>query len=71
MVGRPSLILASDFTAGLPRADEQDLLSALAVAASELGAGVVLATRDPLTASATDRVLLLNRGRVADDTAAA
>lgn len=42
----------------------------LAVAARQLGAGVVLATRDPVTASATDRVLLLNRGRVVDDTAA-
>ena len=71
MAVRPSLILANDITAGLPRADEQDLLSALTVAAREVGAGVVLATRDPLTASATDRVLLLNRGRVIDDTAAA
>lgn len=71
MVVRPSLVLANDVTAGLPRADERDLLSALTVAAGELGAGVVLATRDPLTASATDRVLLLNRGKVIDDTAAA
>jgi putative ABC transport system ATP-binding protein len=71
MVVRPSLILADDITAGLRRADEQDLLSALTVAAREVGAGVVLATRDPLTASATDRVLLLSRGRVIDDTAAA
>jgi putative ABC transport system ATP-binding protein len=71
MVVRPTLILANDITAGLPRADEQDLLSAFTVAAREVGAGVVLATQDPLTASATDRVLLLNRGRVIDDTAAA
>jgi putative ABC transport system ATP-binding protein len=68
---RPSLILANDITAGLPRADEQDLLSAFTVAAREVGAGVVLATPDPLTASATARVLLLSRGRVIDDTAAA
>jgi putative ABC transport system ATP-binding protein len=70
IVVRPSLILANDITAGLPRAEEQDLLAALTVAAREVGAGVVLATRDPLTASATDRVLLLKRGRVIDDTAA-
>jgi putative ABC transport system ATP-binding protein len=70
MVVRPSLILVNDVTAGFRRADEQELLSALAVAARQIGAGVVLATRDPVTASATDRVLLLNRGRVVDDTAA-
>jgi putative ABC transport system ATP-binding protein len=71
MVVRPSLVLVNDVTAGLQRADEQDLLAALAVAAGQLGAGVVMATRDPVTASTTDRVLLLNRGRVVDDTAAA
>jgi putative ABC transport system ATP-binding protein len=71
MVVRPSLVLVNDVTAGFPRADEEELLAALAVASRQLGAGVVLATRDPVTASATDRVLLLNRGRVVDDTAAA
>jgi putative ABC transport system ATP-binding protein len=71
MVVRPSLILANDVTAGLPRTDEQELLSTLTVVAGEAGAGVVLATRDPITASGTDRVLLLNRGKVVDDTAAA
>jgi len=45
-------------------------MSRLTAAASEAGAGVVLATRDPITASATNRVLLLSRGRVSDDTAA-
>ena len=70
MVLRPSLVLVNDVTAGFKRADERELLAALAVAARQLGAGVVLATRDPVTASSTDRVLLLNRGRVVDDTAA-
>jgi putative ABC transport system ATP-binding protein len=71
MVLRPTLVLVNDITAGFPRADEQDLLDALTLAASQLGAGVVMATRDPVTASSTDRVLLLRRGRVVDDTAAA
>jgi putative ABC transport system ATP-binding protein len=71
MVVRPSLILANDITAGLSRTDERDLLSTVTVLAGEAGASVVLATRDPITASATDRVLLLNRGKVVDDTAAA
>jgi putative ABC transport system ATP-binding protein len=71
MVLRPSLVLVNDVTAGFTRADERDLLGALTLAARQLGAGVVLATRDPVTASSTDRVLLLNRGKVIDDTAAA
>jgi putative ABC transport system ATP-binding protein len=71
MVAQPSLVLVNDITAGFARVDEWELLAALAVAARQLGAGVVLATRDPVTASATDRVLLLNRGRVVNDTAAA
>jgi ABC-type lipoprotein export system ATPase subunit len=71
MVVRPSLVLVNDITAGLDRADEQELLTALTSAADRLGAGVVLATRDPITASRTDRVLLLNHGKVVDDTAAA
>jgi putative ABC transport system ATP-binding protein len=71
MILRPSLVLVNDITAGLDRGDEQELLAALTVAADRLGAGVVLATRDPVTASRTDRVLLLNQGRVVDDTAAA
>jgi len=70
MVLRPSLVLANDITAGLERTEEQELMSRLTAAASEAGAGVVLATRDPITASATNRVLLLSRGRVSDDTAA-
>jgi ABC-type lipoprotein export system ATPase subunit len=70
MVMRPSLVLVDDITAGLERAAEQDLLAALTIAADQLGAGVVLATRDSVTASATDRVLLLTRGKVVDDTAA-
>lgn len=71
MLARPSLVLVNDVTAGLERKAEEGLLGALTVAARQLGAGIVLATRDPITASATDRVLLLNRGRVVDDTAAA
>ena len=71
MALRPSLVLVNDVTAGFKRADERELLAALTLAARQLGAGVVLATRDPVTASSTDRVLLLNRGKVIDDTAAA
>ena len=71
MVLRPSLVLVNDLTAGFARADERELLASLTLAARELGAGVVLATRDPVTASSTDRMLLLNRGKVIDDTAAA
>jgi putative ABC transport system ATP-binding protein len=70
VVARPSLLLVNDITAGFRRADERDLLAALTVAADRIGAGVVVATRDPITASATDRVLLLSRGRVVDDTSA-
>jgi putative ABC transport system ATP-binding protein len=71
MVVRPSLVLVNDITAGLDRADERELLAALTDAAGQLGAGVVFATRDPITASRADRVLLLNHGKVVDDTAAA
>jgi putative ABC transport system ATP-binding protein len=71
MVVRPSLVLVNDITARVDRTDEQELLAALGVAADRLGAGVVLATRDPITASRTDRVLLLNHGKVVHDTAAA
>lgn len=71
LVVRPSLLLVNDVTAGLSRTAEKDLLAALTVAAGHLGAGVVIATRDPVTASRTGRVVLLDRGRVVDDTAAA
>jgi putative ABC transport system ATP-binding protein len=71
LVTRPSLVLGNDITAGLSRVDEEELLAAFAVAARQLGAGVVLATRDPVTASSADRVLLLTHGKIADDTAAA
>jgi putative ABC transport system ATP-binding protein len=68
LVGRPALVLVDDMTTRLAWADKPGLLDALRLAAAQLGVGVVIATREPLTASATDRVVLLTRGGVIDDT---
>ena len=51
--------------------DKPGLISALGLAAHRMGVAAVVATRDPWTAAATDRVVRMNRGRVLDDTGAA
>jgi putative ABC transport system ATP-binding protein len=68
LVGRPALVLVDDMTTKLAWADKPGLLDALRLAAARLDVGIVIATREPLTASATDRVVLMTRGGVVDDT---
>ena len=71
LVGRPAVVLVDDVVSRGAWADRHGFLPGLRLAAHRLGVGIVLATRDPKTASVTDRVILLNRGRVVDDTAVA
>jgi putative ABC transport system ATP-binding protein len=67
---RPAVVLVDDITTRLDPADGQVLTEALQTVARSLHVAVLVATRDPFTASATDRVVRLDRGRIADDTAA-
>jgi|tagenome__1003787_1003787.scaffolds.fasta_scaffold20759952_2 putative ABC transport system ATP-binding protein len=67
---RPALVLVDDVTTRLPRREQEVLLVALRDAARALDVAVLVATCDPITASGTDRVVRLARGRIADDTAA-
>jgi putative ABC transport system ATP-binding protein len=69
LLGRPTVVLVNDLTPRVPWSDKPGVLNALRVAAGALDVAVVIATRDPSTAAATDRVVLLDRGRVVDDTA--
>jgi putative ABC transport system ATP-binding protein len=67
---RPAVVLVDDVTTRLDRGARQVLVEALQTVAHDLRVAVLVATRDPLTAAATDRVVRLTRGRIADDTAA-
>jgi len=67
---RPSLVLVDDVSAPLGEAAHAVLAEALRSVARELRVAVVVATQAPLTASYADRVVRLNRGRLADDTGA-
>jgi ABC-type lipoprotein export system ATPase subunit len=71
LVGRPAMVLVDHVSAPLAWPDMTALTDALLVAASHLRVAAVIASRDPFTASATDRVVLMNQGRVIDDTGAA
>jgi putative ABC transport system ATP-binding protein len=71
LVGRPALLLVDHVSAQLAWPDKPALTAALRLAAGRLRVGVVIASRDPFTAAATDRVVLMNQGRVIDDTGAA
>ena len=70
-MGRPALLLVNHVSAA-PRVAGQAGADGRAsrLAASRLGVAAVIASHDPITAAATDRVVLMNRGRVIDDTGA-
>jgi putative ABC transport system ATP-binding protein len=68
LVQKPTVVLGNEVTTGLTRSDELDLVDSLRNAAQQLDVGVVLATRDAVTASAADRIFLVNRSRVVDVT---
>ena len=71
LVGRPALLLVDHVSAPLVWPDKPALTDALRLAASRLWVAAVIAAHDPGTAAATDRVVLMNQGRVIDDTGAA
>ena len=71
LVGRPALLLVDHVSAPLAWPDKTALTDALRLAASRLQVAVVIASHDPFTASATDRVVLMNQDRVIDDTGVA
>jgi putative ABC transport system ATP-binding protein len=71
LAGGAELVLADDPTVRLDRPSEQAVLAAVARLAQTLNVAVVLATRDPVTASAAGRVAVLERARLLGDTAAA
>jgi putative ABC transport system ATP-binding protein len=71
LAGGAELVLADDPTGRLARPAEQAVLGAVARVARALDVAVVLATRDPVTASAADRIAVLERARLLGDTAAA
>ena len=71
LVGRPALVLVDHVSAPLGWPDKTALTDALLLAASRLRVAAVIASHDPFTAAATDRVVLMNQGRVIDDTGVA
>jgi putative ABC transport system ATP-binding protein len=71
LVGRPALLLVDHVSAASAWPDKLALTDALRLAADRLRVAAVIASRDPFTAAATDRVVLMNQGKVIDDTGAA
>ena len=71
LVGRPALLLVDHVSAAAAWPDKPALTDALRLAADRLRVAAVIASRDPFTAAATDRVVLMNQGKVIDDTGAA
>ena len=63
--------MTSSATAAAAWPDKPALTDALRLAADRLRVAAVIASRDPFTAAVTDRVVLMNQGRVIDDTGAA
>jgi putative ABC transport system ATP-binding protein len=71
LVARPALLLLDHVSAPLAWPDKPALTGALRLATSRLWVAAVIASHDPGTAAATDRVVLMNQARVIDDTGAA
>jgi putative ABC transport system ATP-binding protein len=71
LVSRPALVLVDHVSAPLAWPDKPALTDALLLAARRLHVAAVIASHDPVMAAATDRVVLMNQGRVIDDTGAA
>ena len=70
LVAGPALLLVDHVSAAGAWPDKPGLMDALRHATHQLGVAAVVATRDPWTAAATDRVVRMNRGKVLDDTGA-
>lgn len=71
LMDRPTLLLVDHLSAPLAWPDKPALTDALRLATSRLRVAAVIASQDPVTASATDRVVLMHQGVVIDDTGAA
>src|SRR6266478_1660355 len=65
LVSRPRIVFADEPTGNLGCRSCAELLCAFRQAVRELGQTVVMATRDPAVAAATDSVLFLSHGRLA------
>ena len=70
LVAGPAFLLVDHVSAAGAWPDKPALMEALRLATHRLRVAAVVATRDPWTAAATDRVVRLDRGRVLDDTGA-
>ena len=68
LVAGPALLLVDHVSAAGVWPDKPGLMDALRLATHRLRVAAVVATRDPWTAAATDRVVRLDRGKVLDDT---
>jgi putative ABC transport system ATP-binding protein len=69
LITRPDVVFADEPTGNLDRRTGRELLDLLRRSVSELGQTVVMVTHDPAAAARTDRVLLLDDGRIADSLA--
>lgn len=66
-IGRPEVVLADEPTATLDGPAGAELMCLLRRGVTQLGASVIMTTHDPEVASAADRVVFLEAGRVADE----
>jgi putative ABC transport system ATP-binding protein len=67
LVGKPDVVIADEPTAGLDAPAARELLSLLRTTVTELSQTVIMATHDPASAAAADRVVFLESGRVATE----
>ena len=65
LVTRPEVVFADEPTAALDPATSEAIVALLRRAVDELGQTVVVVTHEPAVAKVADRVLLLDRGRLA------
>jgi putative ABC transport system ATP-binding protein len=66
IVADPALVVADEPTGDLDRSSAESILALLRQLASELGKTVVMVTHDQRAAAAADRVLHLEKGRLAE-----
>ncbi len=64
LLGRPAVIFADEPTGNLDSASGAEVLGLLRASVSDLGQTVIMVTHDPVAASYSDRVVLLNDGRL-------
>jgi len=63
-IGRPEAVLADEPTATLDECSTAELLGLMRRGVNELGGSLIMVTHDPEVASAADRVLFLESGRI-------